>query len=215
MVDTIGYICAFTVVLFFIIFAIAIEVSRKKQRKAEWEKYVKKYDEWVQWMNNAISQYNNYVASWGTPDNIILIDPSYQWAYYGEIRIYSRVEKLIVQGLELDFSSITSCKIDTYRKWIQRGGATIVTTGSIRTHSSGGILAGNSIAGSISSTRGGINATSNVYYRPDTINEEWVVIISTRFYSMPMIPIYLGYNKMKADTIVSLINAILYNQQKN
>lgn len=154
------------------------------------------------------------VLRMGVPDKTIILKEN---DLNQEIRAYASKRIITILGKDYDFSSIIECHL-TDNTTVEKGETTISSTGTQKTNGGsmlGRAVVGGVLAGGVGAAIGGATArrntesTSVVHQGMDKTHHDYVVWITVKDIAKPLIQLPLGKDGVKANEIVSLMNAII------
>ena len=221
----IGGILVFSLVIIALYRIIKESIGKRKREEQERIEFERKREEsYRQYLlvkqqeKERIEKYEankkSLADNWGVPDKTIVLG---EYDLNKEIRAYSEKRIVSILGKDYGFSSIIECHL-TDNSRVEKGETTITSTGTQKTDGGsmlGRAVVGGILAGGVGAAIGGATAkrdtesTSVVRQGSDTIHHDFTVWITVKDIANPLIQIPLGNNSIKANEIVSLMNAII------
>lgn len=173
----------------------------KKKRKAEKEQQRIQEELRVQVHQQYLADVQRLTEEYGQPDKLIVLSTD---LIDREIRLFSAVKKVLLQGQMYNFTDILSASY-TDEATQQRGNATIRTQGQSVGVGIGTALGSNSAIGlGTSATR----SNSVVRFGKDTTEHNYTVWINVRNLTNPVIELHTGADLRLTNEIVALMNVI-------
>lgn len=156
--------------------------------------------------NNYISQRNSIIEKYGYPDKEI---NAVENDINADIYVYEKTESIIIQGKEIHFKELISCKVvdtPTVIKGNQYAIASTNTEEAITRSLIGGVVFG--AAGAVV---GGATANRYIqYYRGNDYSvHDFTVVITLNDISNSVIRIHVGNNEYATNEIVGLLTVII------